>query len=297
MKLCCLMLMLATLTPPSISQRADQRESLLIGPGDLLHIQVFQTPDLEQHLRVTDHGTIELLTGDSIAVDHLSPNEAAHVIEREMVSRNWMLSPHVMVTVEQYATQGVTIFGQVKTPGVYPIETSRSLLDVISLAGGLTDFANREITIKRWLTKEDVTYFVSNESKLALDSAPQVYPGDSILVPKADVVYALGDVGRPGAYVNATNDGKLTVLQIISQAGSTPPNAVPSKAIIIRKQSEGTYVKLPLPLAAMQKGKLPDIVLQANDVIYVPFSYLRNVAVDLGGLAAAAASSAVYVAR
>jgi polysaccharide export outer membrane protein len=72
---------------------------------------------------------------------------------------------------------------------------------------------------------------------------------------------------------------------------------VPSKARIIRKQADGSYVELPLPLADMQKGKQPDMPLEANDVIYVPFSYVRNIAVNLGGLIASTSSAAIYVAK
>jgi polysaccharide export outer membrane protein len=274
-----------------------QKESLLIGPGDLVHVQVFETPELEQHIRVTDAGKIKLLAGDDVTVTGLTPNEAARTIEKDMIDGHWMLAPHVIVTVEQYTTENVTILGQVHSPGSYAIETPRRVYDVLALAGGLNDLADHTVTIERHGTKEKIPYIVSNNADTALDSAPMIYPGDAIIVPKADIVYVLGDVGRPGGYVKSTNDGQLTVLRVISLAGSTPPNAVPSKARIIRKQADGSYVELPLPLADMQKGKQPDMPLEANDVIYVPFSYVRNIAVNLGGLIASTSSAAIYVAK
>jgi polysaccharide biosynthesis/export protein len=285
------------LIAPPLARTADRPESVLIGPGDLLHIQVFQTPDMEQHARVSDSGTVELLTGDAIAVKDMTPTEAAHLIEKALISRNWMLSPHVTVTIEQYATQGVTVLGQVKNPGEFKIETTRSLLDVLSLAGGLNEFAGHQVTIKRGNTQTNVSYFVANDARDEVEPVPLVYPGDAVIVPRAETVYVLGDVGHPGAYVNAADDGRLTVLRVIAQAGSTLPHAVPSKAIIIRRKEDATYARIPLPLSAMQKGKAPDMALKANDVIYVPFSYLRNMAVDLGGLVAAAGTSVAYVAR
>jgi polysaccharide biosynthesis/export protein len=285
------------LIAPAIAQSADHAESVLIGPGDLLHIQVFQTPDLEQHARVTDSGTVDLITGDAILVKDMTPAAASHLIEQTLIRRNWMLSPHVTVTIEQYETQNVTILGQVKNPGEFKIETTRSLLDVLALAGGMNEFASREVTIKRRNPQTNVSYFVPNDARDRVDTAPLVYPGDAVIVPRAETVYVIGDVGRPGAYLNAANDNKLTVLRIIAQAGSTRPSAVPSKAIIIRRQEDNTYAKIPLPLSAMQKGKAPDMLLKPDDVIYVPFSYLRNMAVDLGGLVAAAGTSAAYVAK
>ncbi len=287
------MLLLCLLAAPCLAQK----ESIEIGPGDMVHIQVFDTPELEQHVRVTDSGKIKLLAGESITVAGLAPNDAARAIEKSMVDGHWMNDPHVSVTIEQQATQNVTVLGQVHSPGSFAIETPRSLLDVLALAGGLADTANRTVTIERHTTKEKIPYFISNDSGVAIDSAPLIYPGDKIVVPKADVIYVLGDVGRPGGYVIGTNDSQMTALRLLSLAGSTPPNAVPSKARIIRKQADGSYVEIPLPLAAMQKGKTADIPLRADDIIYVPFSYLRNIAVNLGGLVASTSSAAIYIAR
>lgn len=115
-----------------------------------------------------------------------------------------------------------------------------------------------------------------------------------MIVPKADVVYILGDVNRPGGIAMVTNDSKLSALQAISLAGGTPPNAVPSRARLIRKQADGSHVEIPLQLSAIQKGKQPDIPLQADDVVYVPFSYARNMAVGAGSLVGATTSAAIY---
>ena len=103
-------------------------------------------------------------------------------------------------------------------------------------------------------------------------------------------MYILGDVNRPGGIAIVTNDSKLSALQALSLAGGTPPNAVPSHARLIRKQADGSHVEIPLQLSAMEKGKQPDIQLQADDILYVPFSYTRNMAVGAGSLVKASAS-------
>jgi polysaccharide export outer membrane protein len=91
-----------------------------------------------------------------------------------------------------------------------------------------------------------------------------------------------------------TNDSKLSVIQAMTLAGGTPPNAVPSQARLIRKKADGTRVEIPLQLSAMEKGKNPDLQLQADDIIYVPFSYTRNMAVGAGSLVGATSSAAIY---
>jgi polysaccharide export outer membrane protein len=271
-----------------------QTESLTIGPGDLLHLKVLESPDLEQATRVSDAGTVSLILGGKVQVAGLTPTEAAVAIERALVEGHYVLTPHVSVTTEQTATQNVTILGQVRTPGSYPIATPRPILDVLALAGGLNDLAQRKVTIQRHASKERVDYVLSNSANAALDANVPVYPGDTVLVPKADVVYVLGDVNRPGGIAIVTNDSKLSALQALTLAGGTPPTAVPSKSRLIRKQADGTHVDLPLQLSAMQKGKEADIPLQGDDIIYVPFSYARNMAVGAGGLIGATSSAAIY---
>jgi polysaccharide biosynthesis/export protein len=271
-----------------------QTESLTIGPGDLLHVKVLEATELEQSARVTDAGTFTPILGGSVHVAGLTPSEAALAIERSLVEGHYLLTPHVTVTTEQTATQNVTIMGQVRAPGSYPIGTPRPVLDVLALAGGLTDLADRKVTIERHASKERVTFVVANSANAALDGSVDVAPGDTVLVAKADVVYILGDVNRPGGFAMVTNDCKLSEVQAISLAGGTPPNAVPSHARLIRKQADGSHVEIALQLSAMEKGKQPDIQLQADDIVYVPFSYTRNMAVGAGGLVGATSSAAIY---
>jgi polysaccharide export outer membrane protein len=271
-----------------------QTESLTIGPGDLLHVKVLEAADLEQSARVTDAGTFTLILGGSVHVAGLTPPEAALAIERVLVDGHYVLTPHVSVLTEQTATQNVTIMGQVRSPGSYPIGTSRPILDVLALAGGLTDLADRKITIQRRGSQERVTFVVSNSANGALDGSVPVFPGDTVLVAKAEVIYILGDVNRPGGFAMVTNDQKLSAVQAISLAGGTPPNAVPSHARLIRKQADGSHVEIPLQLSDMEKGKKPDIQLQPDDIVYVPFSYVRNMAVGASGLVSATSSAAIY---
>ncbi len=272
---------------------AQAQESLLIGPGDMLHVQVFDTPELEQHARVTDAGELPLMLGGSVKVSALTPSEAARAVEKALLDGHYLLRPKVLVAVEEYATQKVSVLGEVKTPGAYPINTSRSVLDVLSMAGGLTDVADRKILIERRNSQEKIPYFVSNKADAAFDTAIQIHPGDTLFVPKAGIVYVLGDVGRPGGYTMTNNEGKISVLELVARAGGTNHSAVPSHARLIRKDG-ANYTEVALPLSAMQKGNHADMPLQVDDIIYVPFSYMRNIAMNAGGIAASAAGALIY---
>jgi polysaccharide export outer membrane protein len=272
----------------------EQNESLLIGRGDQLHIQVFDTPEMEQHPRVTDSGTVPLLFVGDVKVAGMTPGDAAREVEEALKTKQLMLHPQVAVTVEQYATQNVYVMGQVTNPGAYPISTPMSVVSVLALAGGLADPADRHITIERHSDPaQKVSYFLSNNSEVALSSDVLVYPGDTALVPKAGVVYVLGDVGRPGGYPMTTNDSQMTVLQALAMAGSANKTSILGKARLVRKTPQGAQ-EVPLQLAQIQQGKRPDIQMQPDDVLFLPFSWMKNVAVNAQGIAASATSAVIY---
>jgi polysaccharide export outer membrane protein len=271
-----------------------QKESLLIGPGDQVHVTVFDTPELDETARVTDSGELPLVLGGTIKLASLTPAAASRAIETDLVRHRIMNTPHVLVTVVSYGTQNVTITGQVVRPGTYPIDTPRPLVDALSLAGGFTELADRHVIVQRRTTGEKVRYLVANNPSDAPYQGEVVYPGDIITVPKTGIVYVLGDVGRPGGYPMNNNDSGLTVLQAVAAAGGTQTSAVPSHARIIRHTDDGGYTEDRLELSDMQKGKKRDFTLEPNDIIYVPFSYFRNAALGLTGIAASASSAIIY---
>jgi polysaccharide export outer membrane protein len=277
----------------AVSVARGQKETLLIGAGDMLHVQVFDTPELEQHARVTDTGDLTLVIGGTVHVAGVTPAQAAHSIEETLQKGQLLLLPKVAITVEEYATQKVSVVGEVKTPGAYAINTPRSVLDVLSLAGGLTDIADRKVLIERHGTKQRIPYFLSNNADAALDLAVEVNPGDSVLVPKAGIVYVLGDVARPGGYTMTNNEAQLTVLQLVARAGGTNHSAVHSHAKLIHKNGTA-YNEEPLALSAMQKGNRADLPLQPDDIVWVPFSYLRSLGMQTSGVLGGLGSAAVY---
>jgi polysaccharide export outer membrane protein len=271
-------------------------ESLLIGPGDLLNIQVFDTPELNQSPRVTDAGAAPILLLGSLHVAGMTPAQAATAIEQGLMQKKLMLHPLVTVGILEFATQSVAILGQVKMPGAYPITAPRTVIDMIATAGGLTDVADRRITIERQSDpSKRVEFFLSNNSTDALNNNTLVYPGDKVIIPKAGLVYVLGDVKTPGGYVMNNNNSQLTVLQAVAAAGGTNHSAVPSHSRLISRNGSAGFKDKQLQLSAMQKGKQPDIALEPGDIVYVPFSYLRNLAMQASSVVAAATSASIYV--
>jgi polysaccharide export outer membrane protein len=99
---------------------------------------------------------------------------------------------------------------------------------------------------------------------------------------------------KPGGYPVNTNNSKITVLEAISLAGSANHTAAIGKSKLVRRTSTGVE-EIDLPVNAIQKGQKPDIALMPDDVVYVPFSFLRNVAVNGQSILASATSAVVYV--
>jgi polysaccharide export outer membrane protein len=285
-----------SIPPPAGGQSAAETESLLIGPGDLLRISFLREPELEQHLRVLDSGEIVLSLAGNVSVQGLTPAQAAARIASQYREGNFLLHPEVSVFVEDYATQTVTILGQVAHPGSVRLTAPRTLIDVISLAGGLTPDADRHIVLERGgKDGERIRTFLSNRAEDALNADILVRPGDTIVVPKAGIVYILGDVAHPGGYV-MQNDSQLTVLQAIALAAGTSKTASEKRVRLVRN-IDGLSQSVDLPLRDMERGRAPDVPLLANDILYVPFSLVKNISLGIADITASASSALIYAAH
>ena len=285
------------LLPPATNAPSIPQESLLIGPGDVLHVQVMDAPEMEQHVRVADSGMIPLVGDGDVKVSGLTVADAESAIRDHMVATHYMNHPQVLVTVEQYATETVSVVGEVARPGVFPITTPRTVLDVLSFAGGITNVADRNITIQRHDSKDDtVSYYVSNDPKQAVATQVMVNPGDTVIVPKAGIVYILGDVNRPGGFAMSNNEDHMTLLQALALAGGVQHSAKQGKARLLRV-AEGGQHEEQLNLGEIQKGKRPNPTLYPGDILYVPVSWARHlVTVGAPGIAASATSAVIYAA-
>jgi len=274
--------------------KASTRESLLIGPGDLLHVTVLREPELEEKARVRDSGDINLpLIGD-VHVVGLDPATASDAIAALYLKENFLKHPDVEVFVEEFATQPVAVLGQVEKPGTYTITAPRTLLDLLALAGGLTPVADRHILVERapGAKQREQHVFLSNRSDDAVKADMMIDPGDTILVPKAGIVYVLGDVGRPGGYA-MENESRMTVLEAIALAAGLNRTANEKQARIIHNEN-GAYDAEQLPLREIEKGEAPDELLHADDVIYIPFSFAKNMVLGTSQIMASTSSALIY---
>lgn len=251
------------------------RSVLLIGSGDLLKVSVLGVPESDQEVRVGEDGDISLNFVGSVHVAGLTTTAAQELIAKKLVAGGFFTQPQVSVFAKEYATQGVSVLGEVQKPGVYPLLGSRRLFDVLSLAGGTSQKAGKVVSIThRDHPESPLSVMLSNDANESAKNNIEVFAGDTVLVSRAGVVYVVGDVHKPSG-VMMDNGSDMTVLQAIAMAEGTNPTAALNKAKLIRRTPNGPQ-ELPLALKDMLASKSPDVHLQSEDIIFVPNSAAKS---------------------
>jgi len=258
-------------------QQSIQPQDILIGAGDLLEIRVFGVDDLTENVRVSSRGDISVPLIGTVHVADLSQEQAQDFLAIKFREGGFLNDPHVSVFTKEYATQGVSVLGEVNKPGVYPLLGARRLFDVISMASGLTDKAGKLVSISHHDDpNQTVNVQLSNDPMKANDSNLPISPGDTVVVSKAGIVYVVGDVNRPAGFI-MDNNGQLTVLQAVALAGGTSATASLDNSKIIRKTASGIQ-EIPMPLKKILSAKADDVPLQADDVLFIPHSATKGAA-------------------
>ena len=249
----------------------------LIGAGDLIHVSVLGAPEFDQDLRVGANGDAYVALVGAVHLAGLTPEEAAQTLRKRLMDGGFFSDPQLTVLEKEYATQGVSVLGEVQRPGVYPIVGPRKLFDVLSLAGGTTPKAGQMVSITHRKQPEKLeNVALSNDPQKNLAANVQIFPGDTVVVSKAGIVYVVGDVHTPTGVI-MDNGGNLTVLQAIAMAQGANSTAALNKAKIIRKTQQG-QVEIPIELKKILGAKKPDVKLQADDILFVPNSTAKSVA-------------------
>jgi polysaccharide export outer membrane protein len=231
-----------------------------LGPGDSLNLHVFGQPDMDSVLTVADDGTINVPLAGSVQVLGLSGDQAARRIEKALKDGRFFVDPHVTLTVTQSLSQRVSVLGEVKTPGRYPVDSRTSIPELLAEAGDRTPDASSTIYVLRPDATGNVKrYPIEIQSLTGAGKAAQVTlrAGDTLYVPRADQFYIQGEVQKPGKYSIVPN---LTVLQAISIGGGLTAKGSNRRFDIKRAGPNGQQTTL--------KAK-PDDLIQPDDVIVV----------------------------
>jgi polysaccharide export outer membrane protein len=278
----------------AVSPNAITESLLHIGPGDLVEMKVFNVPELGQDIRVSDQGDASINLIGSVHLAGLTSLQAQELIARKFQEGNFVLNPHVSVMTREYGTQGVSVLGEVKNPGVYQVLGSRSLLDVLSLAGGTTPYADSQATIKRHVDGSVLVIRLTRDASASLSTDVELQPGDKVIIPRAGIVYVLGDVEHAGGF-QMRDDGRLTILQALTLAGGNTRTASLSGTRLIRKTVNG-YTDTTIALNKILKGSMSDSQLQPDDILYVPNSATKSIIYrTVPSIVTSASTAAIYL--
>jgi len=249
---------------------SDKSAIVTLGRGDLLEVGVYNVPELTSKVRVSNSGDVYLPLIDYVHVEGLTQEEAQSLIEKRLADGGFVRNPHVTIFVDEFTSQGVTILGEVSKPGIYPVIGDHKLYEVVSQAGGFSASASRKIAILRRSQTEPIRITLPRNLADDLSGNVEIMAGDTITIPRAPVIYVVGDVGRPSGLL--VDNGALTVLQALALAGGTNKTAKLSAARILRKGTDGGVTETKVEIKKMLEAKAPDVALQADDILFVPIS-------------------------
>ena len=269
--------------------------TLQIGPGDLLDVEVFNTPELSGKQQVSQSGKIRLAGTGEIGVEGMTPLEAAAQIERRLKSGEVMLEPQVTVLVQEHANREVSVLGEVNRPGTYQLQGWPSLASAIAAAGGGSPKQGSTISITHRgdpdhpeVVRLDGSPSDRNQAGILLQAS------DVVVVSQAGLIYVVGDVTKPGQF-SLTNGRPLTALEALAMAEGLKDNARPDKASIIRNHGQ-TAEMIPVNLSRVEKNLSPDPALEPFDILVVPHSGFKQFELSVLPSLTGAAANAIALA-
>jgi polysaccharide export outer membrane protein len=285
----------APVQPLTSAEKANRIEAnssaLVLGPGDELEVAVYGAPDLSGRTRVSNDGNILVPLVGYIRVAGLSSSEAEATIEAQLRKNNILNDPHVSVYAKEFTSSGISVVGEVAKPGFYSVLGPHRLFDVLQAAGGTNDRAASKVVISRRDQTDPITLSISKDPAEMAASNIDLRPGDTIVVPRAGIVYVLGEVNRPGGYVLNSNGG-VTVLQVVAVAGGTTRLASAGKTRLLHRTDNG-FQEQQIDVKKLLRGKIQDIALRDQDILFVPTNGIKS-ALNASMLVGVAASAAIY---
>jgi polysaccharide export outer membrane protein len=267
----------------------------LLGPDDQLLIRVLDVEEFSDQLpvKIDPNGQINLPLLGTIKASGMTAEDLEIDLVRRL--RGFVKDPHAKVRIAEFRAAPVSVLGSVNSAGVQQIRGRRTLYEVLSQAGGLKGDAGDIVTVTRpkssgvlplanVRTDDSGNYLIGevNARDLLSAKSPQanivILPNDVVSVPRAELVYVMGEVTRAGGFV-LDQGGPVTLIQALSMAGGPLQMANLSRARVLRMQP-GSSVRqnIEVDLQSVLHGKGEDIRLRAEDVLYIPHNTAKAVA-------------------
>ncbi len=246
----------------------------ILGPGDLLQMTVFETKDLDSTVRISSRGQISLPLLGTVDVKDLTAAEAEAKIE-DLLKAGYLQDPHVSLYIKEHVSKQITMVGSFKNPGTFDYLAKRKLLDVVAIAGGVSEKAGSAVYITRFdeKTKKNINYFVDLDQLLRKGNMEQNIPilgGDVIFLPESGQCFVDGAVRKPGTYPLRSG---MTIAEVITLAGGLAGYADSDKIKLIRYMGDGKDRQiLSLTYNDLQGGVGDSLVIKDQDIIFAEAS-------------------------
>jgi polysaccharide export outer membrane protein len=263
------------------------------GPDDLISLTVVELDDqfTDKVFRVEMSGDVNIPLAGRVHAAGLTVKELEQSIEKNL--RKILREPQVVVGIVQFGSQPVSVLGEVNTPGIHQVKGQKNLLQALSLAGGFTELVGNTVTITRKVELGQIPLPNAHEDptgqfSVASVSVKEILHGanpaknvpvmadDVITVSRAEVVYAVGSVNKPGGFLLGQDEG-LSTLQVLSLAEGLAPTAAPQKAVILREDGSKKRSEISVNLKTLMQGSASDIPMQPGDILFIPNSTAKTV--------------------
>jgi polysaccharide export outer membrane protein len=241
-----------------------------IRSGDIVDVQVFDSPEYNVRMPVSASGDIALPYAGLFHIDGMTSIRAADAIGQLFREREILRDPHVIVTTQQFG-YSVTVLGEVRNPGIYALAGRKRLIDVLTEAGGITNNAGHVIQIFSAGSMKNPKSLLWDPTLRENDNAEvELAAGETVMVSRCGVVYIGGNVGRPGAFPICDSNH-------VTLAQGVKPSSWGQRTLLLRTSTSGTRVIERVRLDDVLRGKRTDIVMQPDDILFVPPSNMKAV--------------------
>lgn len=305
----------AVATPPLPTTPGIAPADYILGGKDQLQIDIPALADeytSEKIFRIDLGGDLGLPVVGHVQAAGLTVAQLEAVIKDQL--KRIVKEPDVVVTVMSFGSQPVSVLGSVMKPGIVQTEGGKNLFEVLSLAGGMADDAGYQITVTRDLkwgplplpnahtdaTGQFSVGSVRIKDLLSFSNTADnilIMPDDKIAVPTSELVYAVGTVTKPGGFLLNQHES-LSALQVVSLAEGFTKTAAPQRAMILRiVKGSPNRAQIPVNLKALVAGKIPDIQLQPEDILFVPNSGAKSAGYAALEAMTTAAGAIIYATR
>jgi polysaccharide export outer membrane protein len=291
----------ALLAWPAVAQPVNPpagvvRSSYVLGPDDVISIRASDADEIsDKSIRIAPNGSINLpLVGRMQA-----GGRTAEELQQDLVSKlkPFIRNPEVSVNVVELRSQPISIIGSVTSPGVLQLQGRKTLVEVLAMAGGVREEAGYRVKItrqKEWgpipladavpdpsgqFTVAEVNLKGIMEAKFPVENI-LVMPNDVISVPRAEMVYVVGEVKKAGGFILG-EQAHVSVLKALSMASGLEKTAAPSKARILRATAtqDTKRTEIAINLKNILSGKDKDVPMEPDDILFVPSNQTRSAAI------------------